>query len=383
MSMMMEVDEEDILPPGAELRRYLKAKRNRRRVAAGLGLGFAPATTDIADATATADPVSQTSSSNNNKVYAWAETNLQPLTAAPNHETPIFWHSPKSGGTTVKSIYECLDVTLANRAGALPKFGHDTDTEILAYRPWNKNGPRYVNVDTTTKPGIDRAQKMGLVPSGLADIIFTGDPAYAIEQLYDEEHKGRVFGLFRHPVDRLVSKFYYLQIATWERTYRPQWKNISILEFAKRRNNDNNHMVKKLAGKRMNDHVDNTDLELAKNTIRDYFIVGLMEQMEESIQRYNIVMDIDEEDKKTVNCMERFFGLGGEIKNSNSHPKLEEDDEAYKVLAQKNDLDVQLYKYILDFFEEQRAVIASYKEQAPEAEATATATVMVDVVQEE
>ena len=68
---------------------------------------------------------------------------------------------------------------------------------------------------------------------------------------------------------------------------------------------------------------------------------------------------------------------------THANTQLEEDDEAYKVLAQKNDLDVQLYKYILDLFEEQRAVIASYKEQAPEAEATATTPVTVDVVQEE
>ena len=63
-------------------------------------------------------------------------------------------------------------------------------------------------------------------------------------------------GLFRHPVSRLVSKFYYLQIADWERGYKPQWKDMSVSYWARHSNNDNEHMVKKLAGKRMNDVVD-------------------------------------------------------------------------------------------------------------------------------
>ena len=148
-------------------------------------------------------------------IYPWAENHLQPLTTAPNPstETVLFWHIPKSGGTTAKSIYECFDVTIANRAGSLLRFGHSYDSELLAIRPWGVRGPAYVNVDTTGKKGINRAAQMGLVPSGLAGVIFTSDPAYAIEHLYDVEHKGRVVALFRHPVDRLVSKFYYLQIA--------------------------------------------------------------------------------------------------------------------------------------------------------------------------
>lgn len=59
--------------------------------------------------------------------------------------------SSQSGGTTAKAIYECFDLTLVNRAGALPRFGHDKDTELLAYRPWGNRGPAYVNQDTTSK----------------------------------------------------------------------------------------------------------------------------------------------------------------------------------------------------------------------------------------
>lgn len=128
------------------------------------------------------------------------------------HNT-IFTDS-QSGGTTIKSIYECLGQTLANQAGADPRFGHENEDKAIAFRPWpGVSRASYVNVDTTNKKGILRAQKLGLVPSGLADMIFTSDLTFAIEKLFDESHKGRVMVLFRHPIDRLVSKFYYLQQA--------------------------------------------------------------------------------------------------------------------------------------------------------------------------
>lgn len=305
-------------------------------------------------------------------IYPWAEHNLQPLTVKPDpdNEVPLFWHIPKSGGTTVKNIAKCLDLTIADRAGALPRFGHDKDTELLAYRPWRKVGPTYVNVDTTSNSGILRAEKLGLVPSGLPDFISTVYPDFAIDHLYDTSHKGRAMALFRHPVDRLVSKFYYLQIADWERTYQPSWKKLSVKQWAKV-NNDNNFMVKKLAGKTMNAQVSDLDLDLAMRTIKERFYVGIMGEMEESIRRFNIVMGIDETEETTKKCMEEYFGHGVEKKNSNSHPKVEEGSEEWAMIAEKNALDVRLYEYVLQLFEEQKEIIESYAMVTVEEEDTA------------
>ena len=87
--------------------------------------------------------------------------------------------------------------------------------------------------------------------------------------------------------------------------------------------------------------------------------------------------------------MDQFFGHGVEKKNSNSHPKVsefllhvswlkfwiivahsrhqflfpyqvEEGSPAWKALAEKNALDIRLYDYILQLFEEQKEVIESY-----------------------
>ena len=65
---------------------------------------------------------------------------------------------------------------------------------------------------------------------------------------------------------------------------------MDILDWAKSCNMDNDFMVKKLAGKVQRMKATRKDLSLAKETIRSRFVVGLMEEMEESIQRFNTVI---------------------------------------------------------------------------------------------
>lgn len=200
---------------------------------------------------------------------------------------------------------------------------------------------KFVNVDTTTKKGILRAAELGLVASGKVDMIFSSDVNFAADKLFDPGHRARIFALFRNPVDRSVSKFYYLQTATWERTYRPEWEGMSLLEWAEKYNQDENFIVKKIVGKFLKDPVDITDLVTAKEIIRRYFIVGLMDEMEESIRRFNIVLGLDYIGEQGQMCKEEFFGSNNEKKvksdagahrrtekaandnkNSNPHPKV-------------------------------------------------------------
>jgi hypothetical protein len=139
-------------------------------------------------------------------------------------------------------------------------------------------------------------------------MIFTSDINFASRHLFSRLNKGRVFAFFRHPIDRLVSKFYYLQTASWENTYRPEWKELSLLEWAKDHNVDENHMVKKLLGKKLNDKVDIMDLIVAKEIVRHKFFVGKMDDMEESIKRFNIVLGVDNAAPEVRQCMKEYFG---------------------------------------------------------------------------
>lgn len=301
------------------------------------------------------------------KTYPWARNHLRPIDAIPDpdrRETVLFWNIPKSGGSSVKGVYECMGQTLAHAIGVDPRFGHQNKNEIVTFQPWNGVSPAsYVNVDVTSKWGINRAKRLGLVQSGVVNMIITSDVVYAVENLFDSQHKGRVLAIFRHPIDRLVSKFFYLREATWEEQYRPQWKNMGLLEFAKQRNSDNNHLVKKLAGLGANETATESDFASARRTIKKRFIVGLTDQMKESVHRFNIVMGINETEDDKRQCMDHFFrgSVAAKRKSDNENPhKVAFGSATWNAFAKRNALDMKLYEYILEVFEEQRDIINVY-----------------------
>ncbi len=108
----------------------------------------------------------------------------------------------------------------------------------------------------------------------------------------------------------------------WEKTYSPSWKNMDINYWANSINRDNNSYVKFLAGKRVRDPVDEHDLQIAMRTLKERFVVGLIDEMEESFRRFFVVMGIDESNQKRDECRAKFFGDGGLKKNSNEHPEV-------------------------------------------------------------
>jgi hypothetical protein len=123
-------------------------------------------------------------------------------------DTPIFWHILKSGGTSVQGYSsDCLNLALSSEQGI--QLGHDADTVIQVIQVPSEN--RFINVDTTTPLGIDRAKQLGLAESGLAEII--SSPLFPeIIDIMNEQHRGRMFTVLRHPIDRATSMFYYLQV---------------------------------------------------------------------------------------------------------------------------------------------------------------------------
>ena len=221
----------------------------------------------------------------------------------------------------VKKIYECLGQTLATAAGKGRRFIPDNN-QIVVFNPYGTG--KYVNVDTSTREGLLQAASKHLVPSGKVDLIVTTDVKFAVETLFDSHHPGRLFVLFRHPIQRLVSKFYYMQSAFWERSYKKELSSMSLLHWATHVNTDNNSILMKLSGKEYY-QLKERDVREAKRTLRKRFVVGLTEEMEESIRRFNVVMRIDysslenEENNVKSECMNTYFG-NEEEKKENSHP---------------------------------------------------------------
>mmetsp|Transcript_23955 Transcript_23955/g.49614 ORF Transcript_23955/g.49614 Transcript_23955/m.49614 type:complete len:568 (+) Transcript_23955:305-2008(+) len=319
-------------------------------------------------------------------------------------ETPLFWHVPKAGGTAVQHLYWCMGLTLANEVGGNPKFKKDASKYVEVFQPWDHLPNKVVNVDTTTYKGLLRAKSMNLlgthdkyidytkrenyekdmVPK--MDLILTGEFQLTAEMLYSEKHKARVFGFFRHPVHRAASMFYYLQKATWEPTYNPAYQTMSLADYARQTGGENNYMVRKLVGKNYFASIEESDLEIAKKIVKEKMIVGIMDEFEESIHRFNAIMGVDENKPENLECFDKYAAKeqkttlaerqdanrefakdqrqntakqlrkATDARNSNEHPDIEETSPAWEAIAKKNQFDMKLYQFVRAVFDEQKAL---------------------------
>jgi hypothetical protein len=323
-------------------------------------------------------------------------------------DTPIFWHVLKSGGSAMKLMYaHCYRLVEACETGEVIDR-HQQQQEVLAkqqqqladaegsgerrqleqeekqlspmewlqrsineqWQVWDEpevtdaqgnlqlhvveaeDGRKYVNVDVTTQEGIARASRLGFASSGLADIIISPLLRESSELLLDgDKHKGRMFAVFRHPVDRIVSLFYYLRSATWEPTYNAQYASMTLDEYAHSPYCESNWMVRSLLNK-MEGPLQPSDITIAKEIIRKKCIVGLLDQMDETIIRFHSYFGFDSND--ALNCArENYSVAGSSLTNSHKHPTLNAKGDTWQTIAGKNRLDIILYEYAMELFQEQ------------------------------
>ena len=169
-----------------------------------------------------------------------------------------------------------------------------------------------------------------------------------------------MFALFRHPVQRVTSIFYYLQSATWEPTYNPEYAQWTLFDYANSPYCESNWMVRSLVRK-MTGPLNPEDVLIAQEILRRKCLVGLMEDMEESIRRFHSLYfrpryfenNANEEENAAFNCAIEHFATKGLSQNSHGHPKLDETSETWEILAAKNRLDIQLYEFAKELFVEQ------------------------------
>ena len=271
---------------------------------------------------------------------------------------------PKSGGTTIKDYYgRCVGLVEAAESGTSSLWGHGSDQEIGVFKALDDQGSIvYANVDVSNGVGVERAQTMGLIPSGLADIIFS--PLDVAAPLFEGTGKqGRCFALLRDPIERALSMFHYLQVATWEPTYNPKLKNMTLVEYNEKGLSERDWMVRFLSGKTSGPPPLDSDLIKAKEVLRRKCVVGIMDKMEESIIRFNKYFGWEGQAKTdhAKKCAKTFIGTGGGANRNKAKEKgsIEErvGTKAFKLMLKRNPLDTQLYEYALHLFEKQASLI--------------------------
>eukprot|EP00546_Thalassionema_frauenfeldii_P015288 CAMPEP_0178920898 /NCGR_PEP_ID=MMETSP0786-20121207/15259_1 /TAXON_ID=186022 /ORGANISM="Thalassionema frauenfeldii, Strain CCMP 1798" /LENGTH=354 /DNA_ID=CAMNT_0020595013 /DNA_START=262 /DNA_END=1326 /DNA_ORIENTATION=- len=265
-----------------------------------------------------------------------------------NAEVPFFWHVPKSAGSTIKDMYSnCYGLVEASESGITE--GHEND-EVLQVVTL-EDGWKFLNVDTTIPTGIERAARMKAVESDMLDLLVSPLPYEAVPKLLSSDHKGRFFTVFRDPIERVISIFYYLQKATHEPTYNPALANMTLEEYVFSDLAESNFITRCLIDKMEAPFVEE-DFSVAREILRTKTLVGLLDEMEESVRRFDSYFEFGQ--PKNASCVEGYVKRGT---NRHSHPGLPQSDSpVYQELLRKNHMDVRVYKYAVELFHEQASM---------------------------
>ena len=211
---------------------------------------------------------------------------------------------------------------------------------------------------------------MGFADSGLGDAVVTPF-IYEANDLFTPTAKGRLFTVFRHPIDRAISMFYYLQVADWEPTYDPALKDWTIEQYATSDKIENNWLTRQLSnqlgGDLSQEHVDK-----AMEVIRRKFLVGLMSEMKSTMTRlerfFRWTYRVNPANQET--CRDDLLSGGSNSNSKNKKEKPKEGDEAWDLLAAQNSFDLQLWGYIEALFNEQEQFVADVPEDVRNEGAT-------------
>eukprot|EP00581_Thalassiosira_minuscula_P014568 CAMPEP_0183713170 /NCGR_PEP_ID=MMETSP0737-20130205/8101_1 /TAXON_ID=385413 /ORGANISM="Thalassiosira miniscula, Strain CCMP1093" /LENGTH=1188 /DNA_ID=CAMNT_0025941921 /DNA_START=135 /DNA_END=3701 /DNA_ORIENTATION=- len=264
-------------------------------------------------------------------------------------DVPFYWHVPRSGGGTMNDVLgSCLQLTLAADAGVSEEGGEDETLKVLHF----SGHVSYVNVDTSTHEGIDRAKNLDLVSSGLSDVVIS-PLLHEASSLFTPTRRGRMFTIFRHPVERAASLFYFIQETQWQQpgTRNDQFADITIEKFYKSGFAENNWMTRFLTNELTKDDLTEKDLNIAKEVLRRKCLVGFLEEKGETFERIQKYFGWRPKNEEQQDCFEKKLEWAWPMKHK--HPAIEEGSRAWNSIAAANKFDLQLYDFAKELFIQQ------------------------------
>jgi hypothetical protein len=204
------------------------------------------------------------------------------------------------------------------------------------------NTGHYVNVNTDTEEGLLRAQLLGVVESELVHVIATPHLRKASALFADKIHTGRIFAIFRDPVELALSEYR-------RRTTLPRQNpeslpaDLTISQYVESDHLDPNRLTRELANVTSDMTLNENHLSAAKHIVQERILVGLQCAFDESVQRFVHYFGWRIHDPL---CVSNFEAARDK---SNDHQHLQETSQEYKILADRNWADVELYQFIKTF----------------------------------
>mmetsp|Transcript_17414 Transcript_17414/g.26347 ORF Transcript_17414/g.26347 Transcript_17414/m.26347 type:complete len:473 (-) Transcript_17414:1225-2643(-) len=258
--------------------------------------------------------------------------------------TPFFFHVPRNGGQTIKDIVGlCLEKVQASEVGI--REGHQDDKELQTVTIDNI---KYINVDTSSKEGIERAAVMGFEQQQMAEMVTSSYFLNVAKYLFSAERQGRAFILLRHPIDRAVSMFHY------QKSVGALGEKLSLEDYARGNGIENNWIVRFLTNA-MEGELKKSHLDQAKKILSKKFLVGFLDDADESLTRmmkYNGWTYSEDETKGLMqqDCVKKHVTEGSNS-NPNEYEMPRKGSQSHALLSWQTQYDIKLYEFAKQLFE--------------------------------
>jgi hypothetical protein len=115
---------------------------------------------------------------------------------------------------------------------------------------------------------------------------------------------------------------------------------------------ENNWMTRFLTNQITKSELTNDDLNVAKQILKDKFLVGLIEKKSQSIDRFQKYFGWIASDE---NCIRNKVEWSWPMKHR--HDSVEEGSEAWDLISAQNTFDIMLYDYAKELFVQQESSI--------------------------
>lgn len=155
------------------------------------------------------------------------------------------------------------------------------------FKVLSSDGHLFVNVDLSSSQGIDRAGAMGLTQNRVSDLAYTPFLKEGAQKLFIPpsgqgfpEVSGRLLIVFRDPIDRALNRYEATRILTGNDA-------LTLTDYATNPiYSENNPLTRDLLGLGPKDALENEQIKAAQEVINQHVLVGLFDQIENSILRY-------------------------------------------------------------------------------------------------
>jgi len=207
-------------------------------------------------------------------------------------------------------------------------------------------GAKYINVDTGTLHGLDKAIQLGLGSFNGVELIST-PYIYNATRLFSKDQKGRIFLMMRHPIDRAIATYY-------ERASDPKTEadtgGLGIEEYAKSEYAENNWVTRFLSNS-LSGELTPQHEAVAREFLKKKCLIGLLSEKGQSMERFQSYFGWSGESDKIDDCRERQLFLNWAGKNT--HSRVEAGSLTYSLFEDHNVFDLRLYEYAKELFEAQ------------------------------